>query len=99
MAMDIFIKPEIVNSDTSQNLDEIGNWLSDDLHREITRHTEPSREGEKDGFLLIGLAIINVAFAAVNTTINVINYWASKNTGSSVTLKNGSMTISLGGLS
>jgi len=76
--LDITIKNEGRSPEISQDLKDIEKWLAADLGREITEHKVPSVKGEKDGFLLTGLAVVGAALSAINTTINVLNYWAAK---------------------
>lgn len=98
--MDIFINRKAGEPAEPQDLSELANWLKADLGKEIEKRTVPGGTGEKDGLLLTGLAVLGAAFTAINTTINVLNYWASKHKRNKmVTLSNRDVQIVLGDLS
>jgi hypothetical protein len=97
--MNIMIKAGTINPISSQDLQELENFLSEDLAQGISRYETPSRKGEKEAILLTGLAIFGAVLTTVNTTINVLNYWAAKHKESTVTLRSAHIDVALGELS
>jgi hypothetical protein len=98
--MNFLVEIEPKRPITSQDLAEISQWLVEDLGHDIDRRTMPGSEGEKDGGLLVGLAIVSTTLTAINTVINVLNRWASKHKPENkVILIYGTGTQTLGELS
>lgn len=98
--MEFRVEAESKTLVASQDLAELSQWLVEDLGYDIARTILPSSAQEKDGGLLVGLAILSTTLTAINTVINVLNRWASKQKSKSkVLLIFPHETVALGDLS
>jgi len=98
--MEIHIRAKNATPDLSPDLAELANSLAEDVAHQIARYASPPSKGEKDGGLLVGIAILSATLTAISTTINVLNFWASRHkTEKTVAIIDGDYTILLGNLS
>ncbi len=84
-----------VTPDVSCDIDELGDMLIAELGASVEKELQQAKVGAKDGGLVIGISILGVTLASINTIISVINLWRSTQNRYSVTIKDGDYSISV----
>ncbi|NEQ46960.1 MAG: hypothetical protein F6K00_26830 [Leptolyngbya sp. SIOISBB] len=82
-----------INDEDSYQLTKLASMLEDEYALSVELERLQAAQGERDGGLVIGIAIASLGFTAIQALIAALQYWDSRQPKYSVSVISGNKTL------